>query len=129
MYNIVNQDKKKQISSKTTKKDKLCVNGEKNNHECIKTELLREEKTKFSENNMESIYEEYEELSYKKSSSTPVKENTQEPRKRSSGEKDKDFRAKYKTEKCKYFESNKECKFGTSVFLLLFFLVCICPWK
>jgi hypothetical protein len=104
------------------------VNGENNNHECIKTDL-REEKTKFSEKNMESIYEEYEELSYKKSSSTPVKENTQEPRKRSSGEKDKDFRAKYKTEKCKYFESNKECKFGTSVFLLLFFLVCICPWK
>jgi hypothetical protein len=119
MYNIVNQDKKKQelaSRNKNIKKDIKPIGIQKKDSQFITREIIKEEKRINSEKNMESIYEEYEGLSYKKSSSTPVKEITLETRKKSSGEKEKDFRAKFKTEKCKYFETNKECKFGTNVF-------------
>ena len=44
---------------------------------------------------------------------------------------DSDFRQKYKTEICKFWGYNKECRYGDNVFLLLIklFLVCICSWK
>jgi hypothetical protein len=43
---------------------------------------------------------------------------------------DADFRLKYKTEKCKFWEVGKECKFGESVKYIKInkTLVCFRPW-
>jgi hypothetical protein len=61
--------------------------------------------------------DEYHGLSYKSAKATPIKSSVEEksetPVKKKSIEKD--FRIKYKTEKCKFYETNKECKFGDNV--------------
>jgi hypothetical protein len=61
--------------------------------------------------------EEYQGLSYKCTKTNPIKSSIEEkletPVKKKSIEKD--FRVKYKTEKCKFYETNKECKFGENV--------------
>lgn len=45
--------------------------------------------------------------------------------------KSNDFKLKYKTEKCKFWELYKECKYGDNVSFLIFFiiLVRICSWN
>lgn len=61
--------------------------------------------------------DEYQGLSYKSAKATTIKSSIEEkpetPGKKKSIEKD--FRVKYKTEKCKFYETNKECKFGENV--------------
>jgi hypothetical protein len=72
--------------------------------------------------------DEYEELSYKCSKATPISSkpdvsddntdtNGDNPPKKKSFEKD--FRVKYKTEKCKFFELNRECKYKDNVLYIL----------
>ena len=65
--------------------------------------------------------DEYQDLSYKSSKITPVKvidlvESTEKVdtviRRKSTG---KDFRVKFKTEKCKFYELDQTCKFGDNV--------------
>ena len=65
--------------------------------------------------------EEYMGLSYLANKETPLSPEAEpqpQAKKRKSGEKD--FRTKYKTEKCKFWELNGECKFGDNVKLILF---------
>lgn len=43
-----------------------------------------------------------------------------------------DFKLKYKTERCKYWDLYKDCKYKDNVSLLLYYnilLVCICTWR
>lgn len=41
-----------------------------------------------------------------------------------------DFRKKFKTEICKFYELDKECKYGDKVMFFLFlWIVCFCAWK
>lgn len=43
-----------------------------------------------------------------------------------------DFKLKYKTERCKYWDLYKDCKYKDNVSLLLYYnilLVCICSWR
>lgn len=69
-------------------------------------------------NNQNSISDEYQGISYKSSKITPIKtvdlceEKTEIQKKKSI---EKDFRVKYKTEQCKFYEVNKECKYGDNV--------------
>ncbi len=60
--------------------------------------------------------DEYTGLSYKTSSNTPirVKEMKDFEKKKYS---DNDFRAKYKTEICKFWEVHRTCKYADSVIL------------
>jgi hypothetical protein len=71
--------------------------------------------------------DEYQGLSYKKDKFTPIKvepqETDQNKKKKSI---DTDFRIKYKTEKCKFWEVNKVCKYGDNVYIIVKVLVCIC---
>ncbi len=69
--------------------------------------------------------EEYEGLSYKASKATPINDEKEESCQKKSI--DKDFRVKYKTEQCKFYGMNKECKFGESV-NKYFDLVCLRSW-
>jgi hypothetical protein len=73
--------------------------------------------TPINVNSLTDLNEEYNGLSYKSAKvMTPRKQGVEEkvePVKKKSIEKD--FRIKYKTEKCKFFENSKECKFGDNV--------------
>jgi hypothetical protein len=77
--------------------------------------------------------DEYQGISYKSSliSPTPVKTvHLCEEIKDKKISIDKDFRIKYKTEQCKFFEVNKDCKYGDNVKLFLNInLVCVCSWE
>ncbi len=72
--------------------------------------------------------DEYQGLSYKTNKATPVKTVDLHPECKSETKVDqpvkkksieRDFRIKYKTEKCKFYETNKECKFGDNVSFLI----------
>lgn len=58
--------------------------------------------------------DEYQGLSYKKGEQIFSYQNLNET-KTSRRKTDGDFREKYKTEKCKFWDLNKDCKYGDNV--------------
>jgi hypothetical protein len=113
--NKSNQANNSQLNVTPIKLQKIITNNNVINASKIKEKkpMLTSPKNK----NNQITLDEYQGISYKSSKITPVKtvdlyEDKQEIKKKSI---EKDFRIKYKTEQCKFYQVNKECKFGDNV--------------
>lgn len=75
----------------------------------VKIEYLSAKKTE-----IENLSDEYSELSFLNNLNCETNKNNKKS-------VEYDFRNKYKTEKCKFWEINKICKYGDSVIWLIFY--------
>ena len=69
-------------------------------------------------NSTAKLNDEYMDLSYKSNTATPLVKNKEQNKRNDPDRKysmENDFRTKFKTERCKYYQLNKDCKFGESV--------------
>lgn len=67
---------------------------------------------------------------YKSQGSAYSKTSSQNNDTNSNKGKNSDFKLKYKTEKCKFWDLYKECKYGDNVSVyIIYTIVCICSWE
>lgn len=108
MNNIEHFNSKNQIAD-TNKNNKNNIILKKQNikvfetNQPVKVEYLSAKKTE-----IENLSDEYSELSFLNNLNCETNKNNKKS-------VEYDFRNKYKTEKCKFWEINKSCKFGDGV--------------